>query len=104
MFSFHPRRNSIWSRLPIVVMRPVTAPFISMRMLSPVVVPCTIWSVRPSRPSVSNPSASARSAMPRMTPSDWSAGVEAVLVKVMEPSGLASTKSVKVPPTSMPMR
>ena len=42
--------------------------------------------------------------MPRMTPSDWSDGVEAVLVKVKEPSGRASTKSVKVPPTSMPMR
>ena len=53
---------------------------------------------------VETPSASARSAIPRMTPSDWSAGVEPVLVKVMEPSGRASTKSVKVPPTSMPMR
>ena len=37
-------------------------------------------------------------------PSDWSAGVEAALAMVTRPAASTATRSVKVPPTSMPMR
>ena len=39
-----------------------------------------------------------------MTPSDGSAGVEAALASVTLPSSPTATRSVKVPPTSMPIR
>ena len=52
----------------------------------------------------STPSASARRSRPSMTPSDWSAGVEGALASVTRPAASTATRSVKVPPTSMPIR
>ena len=39
-----------------------------------------------------------------MTPSDWSAGVEGALAIVTAPCASTQTRSVNVPPTSMPIR
>src|SRR5213080_1604093 len=72
-------------------------------VLSAVVVPCTINAVRARSVSALRPSASASRASPPRTPSDWSAGVVGCLASRMR-SPAASTRSVKVPPTSMPMR
>src|SRR5215813_951439 len=42
--------------------------------------------------------------MPSITPMDGSSGVEGDLAMATRPSGSTATRSVKVPPTSMPMR
>src|SRR5215468_257844 len=42
--------------------------------------------------------------MPSITPMEGSSGVEADLAMVTRPSASTATRSVKVPPTSMPMR
>ena len=47
---------------------------------------------------------SASTARPFTTPSLWSAGVEDALASVVTPSAATQTTSVKVPPTSTPMR
>ena len=74
-------------------------------LLSAAVVPCTTDAVVPSSAAASARfSASAKRAMPARTPSDWSSGVVGVFSKMMEPSGRSNTQSVKVPPTSTPMR
>ena len=67
------------------------------------VVPCTTRAVAASSAGSASPSRSASSSSPRITPSDWSAGVLAALAMVMAPSGPMPTTSVKVPPTSMPI-
>src|SRR5215472_9608862 len=70
----------------------------------PTVVP---WTIRPvsarsrRRSIASSPASSSR---PDMTPSEGSAGVEADLASVTRPASCTATRSVNVPPTSMPMR
>jgi hypothetical protein len=44
------------------------------------------------------------SASPSIRPTDGSDGVEAHLAMATEPRSSTATRSVKVPPTSMPMR
>src|SRR5215813_1545493 len=92
------------SRCPSVVSMPTVAPLRSRSALVATVVPCTTRSVAPSSGAVSVPSSRARSAMPSITPMDGSSGVEADLAMATRPSGSTATRSVKVPPTSMPMR
>jgi hypothetical protein len=70
MSSLYPRRSSISSRCPAVVISPVTAPLISIMVLSAVVVPWTTALVRASRSVTSSPSPAASTAMPLSTPSD----------------------------------
>ena len=84
--------------------RPVTAPFISIMVLSAVVVPWTIRSVARSSSRAVVPSEWASEAMPSITPTDWSSSVVGDLRSATPSPPRASTKSVKVPPTSMPIR
>src|SRR5690348_13341273 len=92
------------SRCPSVVSMPTVAPFRSRSALVATVVPCTTRSVAPSSAAVSVPSSRASSTIPSITPMDGSSGVEADLAIATRPSGSTATRSVKVPPTSMPMR
>src|SRR5262245_23821796 len=92
------------SRCPSVVSMPTLAPLRSRSALVATVVPCTTRSVAPSSAAVSVPSSRASSAMPSITPMDGSSGVEADLAMATRPSGSTATRSVKVPPTSMPRR
>src|SRR6516164_3843440 len=50
------------------------------------------------------PSSSASNCSPSSTPIDGSAGVDGTLARVVLPKSSTATRSVKVPPTSMPMR
>jgi hypothetical protein len=68
------------------------------------VVPCTRRSVISSTSRSVRCSSAARLASPSSTPSDWSAGVVAALASTVAPSAPMQTTSVKVPPTSTPMR
>src|SRR5205823_11407264 len=54
--------------------------------------------------SRSRPSASASSLSPSSTPVEGSSGVEGTLARVVAPKSSTATRSVNVPPTSMPMR
>src|SRR5262252_3307799 len=92
------------SRCPSVVSMPTLAPLRSRSALVATVVPCTTRSVAPSSAPVSVPRSRASSAMPSITPMEGSSGVEADLAMVTRPSASTATRSVKVPPTSMPMR
>src|SRR6266542_1059290 len=92
------------SRWPSVVSRPTLAPLRSSRALVATVVPCTMRSVPARSGCASMPSSWARSPSPSMTPIDGSSGVEADLAMVTRPFASTATRSVKVPPTSTPMR
>src|SRR5215510_1230032 len=92
------------SRCPSVVSMPTLAPLRSRSALVATVVPCTTRSVAPSSAPVSVPRSRASSAMPSITPMEGSPGVEADLAMATRPSESTATRSVKVPPTSMPMR
>src|SRR5271169_6398409 len=89
------------SRYPAVVIMPVTAPSCSNTALVPIVVPCNTWSIAGrgrSKRSHSSP-------IPATTPRDGSSRVVGVLwIKVRPDSVSAKTMSVKVPPTSTPIR
>src|SRR5262245_49200162 len=68
------------------------------------VVPWTMrWVSASSRPA-SRPSASASATTPSITPMDGSAGVDAAFAMVTRPASSTATASVKVPPTSIPIR
>ena len=101
---FRPSRISSTSRWPPVVSRPTVAPLRSRMALVATVVPCTMRSVRPSRVATSSPIAPASRSSPSSTPTDWSAGVEGALAIRVSPSRSTATRSVKVPPMSMPIR
>ena len=73
-------------------------------VLSPVVVPWTMVSVRRASSSTVSPSAAASCDRPASTPTLWSSGVVGAFSSTTDPSGRSSTQSVKVPPTSMPIR
>jgi hypothetical protein len=65
------------------------------------VVPCRTWAIS----LISIPASEQALPMPLRTPIAWSAGVEAVLARQVEPlSSSTSRTSVKVPPTSTPSR
>src|SRR5258705_7027925 len=92
------------SRCPEVVSMPTFAPLRSRRALVATVVPCTISPVSASSAARSVPSSAASRTRPSMTPMDGSAGVEADLARLTRPASSTPTRSVKVPPTSMPTR
>ncbi len=68
------------------------------------VVPWTMRSVAASSARASMPSSAARSPRPSITPIEGSSGVEVDFAITTRPSGATATRSVKVPPTSMPIR
>src|SRR5207247_5335039 len=92
------------SRWPSVVRMPTLAPLRSRSALVATVVPCTRRSVAARRARASAPSSRARSPMPSITPMEGSSGVDADLAMATRPSPSTATRSVKVPPTSTPMR
>src|SRR3990172_2326686 len=92
------------SRWPSVVSMPTFAPLRSSSALVATVVPWTMRSVASSRERRSLASSTARRPRPSMTPMDGSSGVEADLAIVTRPSRSTATRSVNVPPTSIPMR
>ena len=102
--SLYTRRISISSRWPRVTSSPVGAPFISIMVLSAVVVPCTTMSIWRQRSSSERSKRSASWPMPFITPIDWSSSVVGVLSRTTSPAGVTQIRSVKVPPTSHPMR
>src|SRR6266851_1954780 len=80
---------------------PVTAPSYSNTALVPIVVPCSTWSIA----SRGRSKRAHSSLMPVTTPRDGSSLVVGVLwIKVRPESVSANTISVKVPPTSTPIR
>ena len=98
------RRISISSRCPRVTRSPVAAPSISIIVLSAVVVPCTTMSSCAHSSGRVSPKRSANSAMPFITPVDWSSSVDGVLSSSTSPAGVTQMTSVNVPPTSTPIR
>ena len=100
-----PRRISSASRTPSVVSRAHLAPREVSVALVVTVVPCTMVSMAAARSrSASGGSiAAAMSARPLTTAIEGSAGVESVLKMRGGAPSRATTKSVNVPPTSMPI-
>ena len=98
------RRISISSRCPSVTSRPVGAPFISIIVLSAVVVPWTRISISAHSSESGRSNRSASCCRPFMTPTDWSSGVVGVLSSTTSPSAVTQMRSVNVPPTSTPIR
>ena len=86
-----------------MVIRPTVAPLRSTSVLVATVDPWITRSVSPRNRSSDNPCAAAASCKPAMTPMEGSSGVVAVLKKRGWPVSPATTKSVKVPPTSIPI-
>ena len=89
------------SRKPSVVIRPTSAPLCSSAMLVATVVPCSIrstaWRLTPALPQ--------RASTPVITARAGSSGVDGTLSIVIAPAASSTRiKSVKVPPTSTPMR
>ena len=94
------RPISSTSRKPRVVSNPVRAPVFCKIVFEATVVPCTTSvTSRGSRPA-----SASTAATPIATPSPGSIGVVVVLFTCMRPSESVKTTSVKVPPTSTPMR
>src|SRR5258705_2585658 len=80
---------------------PVTAPLYSSTALVPIVVPCSTWSIAWRGRSKRSHNSLIRATTPR----DGSSLVVGVLwIKVRPESVSANTMSVKVPPTSTPIR
>ena len=82
---------------PSVASSAVRATFPSSSAFVPTVIP---WTNR-STSSARAPARSSAACTASSTPSDWSSGVVGAFA-VTSPSGVASTASVKVPPTSTP--
>src|SRR5439155_12263970 len=99
-----PSRISTTSRWPSVVNNPTLAPLCSRSALVATVVPCTMRSVCASIAARSRPIVSASNCSPSRTPTDGSDGVDGTLVRLALPAPSTATRSVKVPPTSIPMR
>ena len=91
------------SRWPSVVSSPTLAPLCSSSALVATVVPCTMRSVCASSWLGERCRSSARRSRPAITPIDGSSGVDAVFASVEWPLSSTATRSVKVPPTSMPI-
>src|SRR2546428_9181644 len=92
------------SRWPSVVSRPTFAPLRSSSGLGAGVVPWTMRWVLASRPGRSVPPSPASRPRPSRRPSDWSRGVDAHLAMTTRPVSSTAARSVKVPPTSIPIR
>src|SRR5262245_61978502 len=92
------------SRWPSVVSMPTVAPFRSSNALVATVVPCTIRSVSARNRRRSSETSAASKSSPSITPIEGSEGVEADFANVTCPSSSTATRSVNVPPTSIPMR
>src|SRR5574341_2194270 len=92
------------SRWPSVVRRPTLAPLRSRSALVATVVPWMIDSVRARSPATSSPRSAARRPRPSISPSDGSRGVEADFAMTTRPRASTAARSVKVPPTSIPIR
>src|SRR5881397_2902779 len=89
------------SRKPRVVRSPSVAPWRSMMALVTSVVPCTSW----PRSEKRRPAARSSSSSPSSAPADGSLGVVRHLwIRIRPVSVSCSTKSVKVPPMSKPIR
>ena len=80
------------------------APFCSSSVLVAMVDPCTKSEQSCSRRVVLTPRASAATRIARNTPSAGFAGTEGTLMTRSGASPAATTRSVKVPPTSTPIR
>ncbi len=91
------------SRWPSVVSSPTLAPLCSSSALVATVVPCTMRSVCASSAPRATPSISASRSSPAITPIEGSSGVDATFAKVDRPASSTATRSVNVPPTSMPI-
>src|SRR5574337_250638 len=100
-----PRRISSASRKPSVVSRPLRAPVLVRVALVVTVVPCTIESIRGANASsvIGGSMLAAMSVRPLTTAIDGSAGVDSDLKIAGSAPLRVMTKSVKVPPTSMPI-
>ena len=95
--------RAMWrmSRKPSVVIRPTEAPWCVSAMLVATVVPCRRLSISDS----CTPPFSQRRLMPSTTPRAGSSGVDGTLSTVILPASSSTRiRSVKVPPTSTPMR
>src|SRR5713101_8493966 len=92
------------SRWPSVVSMPTLAPLRSRSALVATVVPWTMRSVAANSDRASVPSSAARRPKPSITPIDGTSGVEADFAMTTRPWPSTATRSVKVPPTSTPMR
>ncbi len=87
------------SSKPLVVTSPVFAPFLSMSVLIPIVLP---W-IAEEMPSVFTPVEEAICSIPSRTPRARSSGVVRTFMKPLAPVlGSKSIRSVKVPPMSTP--
>src|SRR5262249_5010310 len=92
------------SRWPSVVSMPTVAPLRSSKALVATVVPWTISSVSARNRVRSSDTSAASKSSPSITPIDGSEGVEADFASVTRPWSSTATRSVNVPPTSIPMR
>ncbi len=79
------------------------APLRSSSALVATVAPCTMRCVCASVSPRVSPSLPASSSSPLSTPMDWSCGVDGDFANEVAPCSSMATRSVKVPPTSMPM-
>ena len=102
--SLSPSLISSRSRNPSVVISPTFAPFLSTSVLVATVVPCMTTCAFSSSPRASIPIDEASPSIPLSTPSDGSSGVVGVLnaTGAESPASIA-TRSVNVPPTSIPI-
>ena len=82
----------------------MSAPFISIIVLSAVVVPCTRMSSIGAERREREPEAVGELPKPFITPRDWSSRVVGVLSSTTSPAGVTQMRSVNVPPTSTPTR
>ena len=99
-----PRRINRTSRNPSVVIKPVLAPRPTSTAFVVIVVPCTMrMTVERKSPSPS-PALPASFSRPSNTPLEGSSGVVNVFSTTVLPSACTRTQSVKVPPTSMPIK
>ena len=84
-----------------VTRRPTLAPFSSSTMLVDTVVPCSSAAISEAAMPVSSISCW----IPSRIPTDWSLGVDGVFNKRIAPERSSNrSRSVNVPPTSMPSR
>src|SRR3990170_8696924 len=88
------------SRKPRVVSSPTPRALRSITTFEPSVVPCTAWATSPQ----ATPLAAISASRPARHASDGSGYVVSRFAVASSPEGDCSTKSVKVPPTSKPMR
>ena len=102
--SRNPRLISRTSRKPSVVSRPTLAPLPSIMRLVATVEPCTKSAHLPSTSRTLHPSSRASRSSEATTPRLGSSGTDSTLTTTPAPALSVSTRSVNVPPTSIPRR